>query len=205
MDDRLFFPATQRNKSVISNVLSNYLPQKGFVLEIASGSGEHAVFFQQMFPNIIWQASDPNPSYRKSINGWIKYQKLQKTMPEAIDLNVLKDPWPLSSKCISNLNSIVCINMLHISHFDCTRALFKYSEELLSSNSLIIIYGPFKIKREHISKSNLIFDKSLRDQNSSWGVRDLGEVERVANKYGFAMNEAIQMPSNNFTVVFALK
>ena len=202
LDNRLFFPATERNKHAIGAVLAEYLPPKGLVLEIASGSGEHAVSFQKMFPKTIWQTSDPNLAYRRSINSWIKYQGLNNKMPDAIDLNVQKTPWPLSKTSISMLCSIICINMLHISHFECTKALFKESKKYLFRDSPLIIYGPFKQKGVHTSESNLIFDKSLKEHNQSWGVRDLEEVTKVANTYGFHINTVINMPANNFSIIF---
>ena len=88
MDERLFFPATERNRGPIGEVLSKILPSNGFVLEIASGSGEHGVIFQERFLNIHWQTSDPDPSYRKSVSAWIKHQGLMAKMPQPLDLDV---------------------------------------------------------------------------------------------------------------------
>ena len=98
MDERLYFPATERNRSPIEKVLRKYLPQNGFVLEIASGSGEHGVTFQKIFPRITWQTSDPELVHRKSISAWITYKGLEGEMPQPIDIDVEEKPWQLSSE-----------------------------------------------------------------------------------------------------------
>ena len=94
---RLNFPATLRNRETIADVLANYIPQNGALLEIASGSGEHGVFFQNMFQSIIWQTSDPEEIHRKSITSWISYQGLSSKMPKPLDIDVEKRPWPINN------------------------------------------------------------------------------------------------------------
>ena len=113
MDKRLFFPATQRNSKPIEKVLTTYLPKQGTVLEIASGSGEHAVTFQKCFPHITWQSSDPNLIHRNSISAWIKHLGLNPAMPYPLDLNVESRPWPLPFSISSTIRSIVTINLIH--------------------------------------------------------------------------------------------
>jgi len=205
MDTRLFFPATERNKGPIGDMLLKFLPQNGFVLEIASGSGEHAVAFQKRFPSIHWQTSDPDPSCRKSINGWIKHQGLETKMSQPLDLDVQKRPWPLTPKLRSSLTMIVCINMLHISPWKCTQALFEEAGDLLRKDQLLMLYGPFKRNGEHTSESNLLFDLSLKAQNPSWGVRDLDDVNEVGIRNGFEKHDVFKMPANNLSVIFQLK
>ncbi len=205
MDERIFFPATERNRDAIADVLSEVLPQSGIVLEIASGSGEHGVIFQTRFPNLYWQTSDPNPSYRKSISAWIGHQGLSNKMPEPIDLDVEKTPWPLSLELRSSLKAIVCINMIHISPWKCTNALFKEAGNLLKKNQVLILYGPFKIDGEHISESNFRFDQTLRARNSLWGVRDLDAVSEIGTKNRFNKRKIVHMPANNLLVIFELK
>ena len=124
MDQRLFFPATVRNRGPIGEVLESFLPKNGSVLEIASGSGEHGVIFQKRFPSLNWQTSDPDPSYRKSIRAWIDQEQLSDSMPAPLDIDVRKTPWPLPTYLQSTLKAIVCINMLHISAWECTQKLF---------------------------------------------------------------------------------
>ena len=124
LDNRLFFSATQRNRDCIADVLSRII-KKGAVLEIGSGSGEHGVFFQKCFPEIIWQTSDPDSLHRKSINSWIGHEELNKKMPKPLELDVENIPWKLTWKLSQSLQGIVSINMIHVARWTCTKALFK--------------------------------------------------------------------------------
>ena len=202
MDQRLFFPAVKRNKEYIGEVLSKFLPKDGSVLEIASGSGEHGVIFQERFPTLRWQTSDPDYSYRRSISAWITYKGLIDIMPQPINLDVEIRPWVLSSEVRSTLKVIVCINMIHISPWVCTQALFEESKDLLITDNVLIIYGPFKKGGKDTSQSNALFDQSLKMQNPSWGVRHLEEVTQLAKINGFRQSEVIQMPANNLSIIF---
>ena len=202
MDYRLFFPATQRNKIYIGDVLSKIPLKKGFVLEIGSGSGEHGVEFQKRFPEIIWQTSDPELNHRKSIVSWIDHEKLNIKMPKPLDIDVTKSPWPISSKLLHNLQVIISINMIHIAPWECTESLFKESGKLLNYEKFFILYGPFKIKDNHSSESNELFDKSLKSQNDDWGVRNLEDVNKEAIINGFQQIQIIKMPANNLTLIY---
>ena len=202
MDERLFFPATLRNRAVIWEVLDEFLPQHGITLEIASGSGEHGVTFQKRFPNIIWQTSDSDQSCRRSINSWIRHERLTEKMPLAIDLSVEKTPWPLTKTFMSKISSIVCINLIHIAHWDCTQFLFKGSEKYLKCGSPLILYGPFKRDNVHTAESNAIFDRSLKSRNKHWGIRNLETVDEIAKNSGFKRIKLITMPANNYSVIF---
>ena len=122
-DYRLDFPATTRNRDSIAEVLSNYISPNSLILEIASGSGEHGVFFQKKFPSIIWQTSDPELVHRKSINSWIMHEGLYSKMPEPLDLDVEMRLWPISKSIKPLIKGIVCINMIHISPWSCTRSV----------------------------------------------------------------------------------
>ena len=132
MDNRLFFSATQRNRDSIGDVLSRII-KKGSILEIGSGSGEHGVFFQKCFPEIIWQTSDPDLYHRKSIFSWIEYEELNKKMPKPLELDVLNIPWKIRLKLANSLKGIVSINMIHVAHWSCTIALFKEAGKLLKT------------------------------------------------------------------------
>ena len=202
MDERLFFPATERNRSSIEKVLRKHLPQNGFVLEIASGSGEHGVNFQKLFPGIVWQTSDPELLHRKSISAWIIHKGLEGEMPQPIDLDVEKKPWHLSKDIRLNLKLIICINLLHISPWSCTESLFEESWNQLNKEDSLMLYGTFKRNGEHTSSSNDFFDRSLKSRNPKWGVRDLDAVYAVARANGFEKLELIEMPANNFSVIF---
>ena len=115
MDNRLFFPATQRNRDCIGDVLSRIV-KKGSILEIGSGSGEHGVFFQKRFPEIIWQTSDPDLLHRKSIVSWIEYEELNEKMPQPLEIDVEKIPWNIPLRLAHSLQGIVSINMIHVAH-----------------------------------------------------------------------------------------
>ena len=201
MDNRLFFPATQRNRDCIGNVLSRFI-KKGSVLEIGSGSGEHGVVFQKRFPKIIWQTSDPELVHRKSISSWIEFEDLTKKMPQPLEIDVKKIPWKIPLRLALSLQGIVSINMIHVSHWSCTVALFKESGKLLKKGQFLILYGPFKIGNKHTSQSNFFFDNSLKKQNHLWGIKNLEEVGDEAEKNGFSEENIIRMPSNNFSIIY---
>ena len=202
MDNRLFFPATKRNRESIREVLSTILLKRGFILEIGSGSGEHGVVFQKCFPEIIWQASDPELIHRNSISSWIDHEELNFKMPQPLDIDVEKTPWKIPSELLPFIQGIISINMIHIASWNCTKSLFKESGKLLTNGKFLMLYGPFKIGNKHISQSNDLFDNSLKMQNKFWGVRDLGEVSAEAIKNGFIKENLICMPANNFSVIY---
>ncbi len=202
MDKRLFFPATERNKEPLIEVLSRILSRRGLILEIGSGSGEHGVVFQRCFPEITWQTSDPEPIHRNSISSWIDHEELNFIMPQPLDINVEKTPWDIPSNLISSLQGIISINMIHITSWSCTKSLFKESGKLLKEKKFVMLYGPFKVDNKHISQRNELFDIKLKNQNKLWGVRDLVEVSEEAARNGFIESEIINMPCNNFCVIY---
>jgi len=202
LDNRLFFPATKRNRNYIGDVLSRIIQKGGFILEIGSGSGEHGVAFQKRFPETIWQTSDPDLRHRQSISSWILYEKLNMKMPQPLAIDVEITPWEIKSNLGLSLQGIVSINLIHISSWNCTRSLFKESGKLLSNGKYLMLYGPFKIDNKHISQSNYLFDKSLKMQNNNWGVRNLDEVNKEAYNNGFAQKELICMPANNLSIIY---
>ena len=201
MDQRLFFPATERNRRPIGDLLSQLLPAAGAVLELASGSGEHAVCFQQRFTNLLWQASDPDPDHRASIDAWIRHQGLSNVMPAALNLDVEERPWPLPQTIGGSLKAVVCINLLHISPANCTNAVLEESAVLLPSGAPLIIYGPFMRNGAHTSESNAAFDQALQQRNPQWGLRDVNTITSRATNIGFKTEDVIPMPANNLTVV----
>ena len=202
MDNRLFFPATERNKDSIAEVLSRILLKKGYILEIGSGSGEHAIKFQKCFPELTWQSSDPELIHRKSISSWIEHEELNFKMPQPLDIDVEKIPWEIPSELLNSIQGIISINMIHIASWNCTKSLFKESGNLLKNGQFLMLYGPFKIGGMHISQSNKLFDISLKMQNESWGVRCLEEVSEEAKKNDFIEEDLIRMPANNFSVIY---
>ena len=203
-DYRLNFPATTRNRESIAAVLSNYISPNSLLLEIASGSGEHGVFFQKKFPSITWQTSDPELVHRKSINSWIMHEGLYSKMPEPLDLDVEMRPWPITNQLKSLIKGIVCINMIHISPWTCTKALFEESKSFLDQNNFLMIYGPFLRKDIQTSQSNLNFDQSLKLQNPLLGISLLEDVNNLAIENGFTQDNIIDMPANNLSVIYRL-
>ena len=201
---RLTFPAAGRNASAIGDVLERYLTNAARVLELASGSGEHAVAFQQRFPSVIWQASDPEPRHCRSINAWIEHVGLTDTMPTALPLDVLARPWPTSADGY-RFDAFVCINLLHISAPDCTRGLFAGAAEQAKAGAVLIIYGPFMRNGIHTSASNAVFDASLRRQNSTWGVRDVAWMQQQAASFSWILQRIEAMPANNLSLVFGME
>ena len=202
MDNRLFFPATERNRDSIGGVLSKILLTRGSILEIGSGSGEHGVAFQKCFPQITWQTSDPQLIHRNSISSWIAYEELNLKMPQPLDIDVEKTPWDIPSELLLSIEGIISINMIHIASWNCTKSLFKESGKLLKKGQFLMLYGPFKNGNKYTSLSNKLFDISLKKQNKFWGVRDLEDVSNEATKNGFIKKELIRMPANNFSVIY---
>lgn len=171
-------------------------------MEIGSGSGEHGVIFQKRFPEVIWQTSDPELVHRNSISSWIEHENLSKKMPQPLVLDVEKIPWEIPLKLVHSLQGIVSINMIHVAEWSCTVALFSESGKLLKKGQFLILYGPFRIGNKHTSKSNYLFDNSLKMQNELWGIRNLQEVSDEGKKNGFFQEDIIGMPANNFSIIY---
>ncbi len=194
-DERLLFPATQRNRIPIGDALARLLPSRGLVLEIASGSGEHGVTFQRRFPELTWQCSDPEPEHCLSINSWIQHEGLNGTMPAALQLDVRDQNW--SQHLSATPQAIVAINLLHIAPWECTLALLQNASELLQAGGSLSVYGPFCVDGAHVSDSNFSFDLSLKQRNPSWGVRDQTTVINEAASLGLKLCEITLLPANN--------
>jgi len=202
LDNRLFFPATQRNRDCIGDVLSRIIKKNSSILEIGSGSGEHGVDFQKRFPEIIWQTSDPDLLHRKSIISWIEHEELNMKMPPPLEVNVEKVPWHLPTQLVNSLQGVVAINMIHVAKWNCTIELFKGAGKLLKEGDFLFLYGPFKIGNKHISKSNYFFDNSIKTKNVLWGIRNIEEVSEEAKKNSFSQKNTIRMPANNFSLIY---
>ncbi len=196
-DARRFAPATQRNREPILAVLRRVLPERGLALEVASGSGEHAVAFAESFPALRFQPSDPDRAARASIAAWRDEASLPNLLaPIALDVHTR--PWPLDTEP----DAILCINMIHIAPWTACLALLDGASERLVPGAPLVLYGPFREEGRHTAESNAAFDASLRERDPSWGVRDLEDVAEEASARGFALEEVVTMPANNRTVVF---
>jgi len=193
-DARRFAPAAARNREPILDVLRAHLPASGTALEIASGSGEHAVAFAAAFPSMVWQPSDPDPANRASIAAWIAAAGTPNLLPP-IDLDATTEIWPLATA-----DAVVCINMIHIAPWAACLGLMRGAARLLAPGGLLYLYGPFRRFGAHTAPSNAAFDESLRARDPAWGVRDLDEVREAAE--GFAPPTVVAMPANNLSVLF---
>ena len=195
-DARRFAPAVARNKAAITEVLARHLPASGMVLEIASGSGEHALHFATRFPALRFQPTDADAAALASITAWRDEARLANLLPPVM-LDVMADPWP-----VQKADALVCINMIHIAPWEATTALIRGASWILPPGGVLFFYGPFKRHEQHIAPSNAEFDASLRVQDARWGVRDLEAVTECASADGFAAPVIESMPANNLSVIF---
>lgn len=195
-DHRRFAPATARNREPILAILRRVLPSRGTVLEIASGSGEHAIFFAEKLPQLTFQPSDPDPAARLSIASWRELSALPNLLPP-LELSAAAAEWP-----VAHADAILNINMVHISPWEAALGLFRGAGRLLAPGSALYMYGPFKIGGVHTAPSNERFDEGLRMQNPQWGVRNLDDVVAAAREHGLHHEETVPMPANNFSVIF---
>jgi cyclopropane fatty-acyl-phospholipid synthase-like methyltransferase len=189
-------PAAQRNVEPIISVLRSALPGRGRVLEIASGSGYHVVRFAAAFPDLHWQPSDPGADARASI-ALHRADAGLGNVGEPLDLPVESRPWP-----VSNVDAIVCINMIHIAPWAATTHLFAGAAEVLPHDGVVFAYGPFILDGDYIADSNRAFDLDLKARNPAWGLREVRDVETVAERHGFRRIATVAMPANNLSLVF---
>lgn len=195
-DSRQFAPATQRNREPILAVLREVLPAQGLVLEVASGSGEHAVHFAGAFPNLTFQPSDPDPAALASIDAWAAESALPNLRP-AIRIDATAPRWP-----VTQADAILCINMVHISPWTATEGLIRQAAQLLPAGGVLYLYGPYRQSDVPLAASNAVFDDSLRRRNPKWGLRELDAVAELARAAGFGAPQVTAMPANNLSVVF---
>ena len=187
-------PATLRNREAIAAELAALLPACGTVLEVASGSGEHAAFFAERFPDLTFVPSDPDAAARASIAAWCA-GLANVAPPLAIDAAV--GAWP-----IAVADAVLCINMVHISPWEATVGLFRACAALLPPGGPLILYGPYREAGVETAESNLAFDESLKARDPEWGLRDVADVDRLAAEWGFARTGRVAMPANNLMLVY---
>jgi hypothetical protein len=193
-DQRREAPAVARNRDPILEVLRRLLPEEGLVLEVASGSGEHALAISQAFPGLTIQPSDPNSEARGSIDAWGRGQG---NMRPALDIDAAA-PWPAIAP-----QAVLCINMIHISPWAATLGLLRGAAARLLPCGMLYLYGPYRVAGAMVP-SNAEFDASLRERDAAWGIRDLEAVAAAAAAEGFGPPQVIEMPANNLSVVFRL-
>ncbi len=196
-DARRYAPAAARNRAPIYDILRSRLPDRGLVLEIASGTGEHVVFFaRHSAPELIYQPSDPGADARASIDAWVRELELANVRP-AIALDAELATWP-----IDKADAVLCINMIHIAPWEATLGLIAEAARVLPPDGILYLYGPFCREGQHIAPSNASFDRDLRCRNPAWGVRGLETVACVAKACGFGPPTVLEMPMNNLSVIF---
>ncbi len=189
-------PAAARNRAPILQVLRAILPQSALVLEVASGTGEHAVWFSQALPALTWQPTDQDPHALRSIAAWRDTTGLPNILPP-LHLDAAAATWP-----VSQTDAVVAINLVHIAPWSTTQGLVAGAARVLNANGLLFLYGPFQEGGVHTGAGNAAFDASLRAQNPSWGIRNLDDITALARQHGFLAPERIVMPANNLSVVF---
>lgn len=200
-DPKQYAPATERNREPILAILQQILPPTGNILEIASGTGEHALFFAPYLYPRLWIPSDPNPLLRESILAWREDCTTDNILPP-LDINVELESWYRETGNFPPIEAIVNINMIHIAPWSACVGLMAGAESLLPQHGILYLYGPFRRHRQHTASSNVAFDEMLKSQNPAWGIRDLDEVITLAKKHQLILKEVIDMPSNNLSVVF---
>jgi len=195
-DRQLYAPATARNRQPIADVLRNRVPAGALVLEVASGSGEHAVFLARQLERVIWQPSDIDGDARASVDAWRQAEAVEAVRP-AIALDATAETWP-----IDRADAVVCINMVHISPWSATLGLLRGAGRILEAGGLLYLYGPYRIDGRPTAPSNESFDASLKARDPEWGLRRLGDVVTAAAAHRLTLDEVIDMPANNVSVLF---
>jgi SAM-dependent methyltransferase len=195
-DARRHAPAAQRNAEPIRSVLERVLPAGGVVLEIASGTGQHAVHMARALPGITWQPSDVDADALASIAAHVADAALPNLRPP-VRLDVDEQPWP-----IAPVDAVVCINLLHVAPWSAALALLRGAVGVLSAGGILYTYGPYRFQGRFTAPSNEAFDASLRAHDPSWGVRDLSDLEAAAARVGLSLREVVPMPANNHSLIF---
>ena len=195
-DPRRSAPHVARNAAPIAAVLREVLPERGLVLEVASGTGEHAVHFARALPGIEWQPSDPDAAALRSIAAWRGEAGLA-NLRAPVQLDAAADEWPLTAA-----DAIVCINMVHISPWAAAQGLMRGAGRLLAAGAPLVLYGAYRRAGVATAPSNEAFDRSLRARNPQWGLRHLEAVQAEAESHGLGFARLWEMPANNLALLF---
>lgn len=204
-DGRLDAPAFHRNHAPIWAELEKFLDGKsGDVLEVGSGTGQHVVHFASHAPNITWWPSDLNERHLKSIEAWRAHAGLPNVRPP-VPADLSDPAWcsiVQDGGGPSELLAVFCANVIHIAPWRVAEGLFAGASRCLRPEGRLFLYGPFKRDGRHTAISNAVFDTSLRQQDAEWGVRDIGDLEKLAAGVGLALIDAVQMPANNLFLAY---
>lgn len=193
MNDKPFAPAADRNKDELLAVLPRILPPRGLILELASGTGQHAAHFAPRFPEARWQPTDRRPEALAAIRAWTEGQP---NVSEPLLLDVTAPVWPVESA-----DAIVTVNLLHIAPWAVCEAWLAGAARVLRPGAPLYYYGPLLRRDQPNAPSNLAFDEGLRARDPSWGVRFLEDVHAEAERAGLSLDEVIDMPNNNLSLV----
>jgi SAM-dependent methyltransferase len=193
---KLSWGAPERNKQPILEALQRVLPPSGTLLEIASGTGQHAVYFAEHLAGWTIQPTDFEPENLESITAWVRDSKLA-NLREPVRLDVTEPDWHVEAA-----TAIFCANMIHIAPWQAAEGLVRGAGRLLPPGGSLVVYGPFRIDGQHTAPSNQSFDESLRQRDARFGVRDLEALVELAEGHGLVFRERIPMPANNQTIVF---
>lgn len=196
IDQRRHAPATERNREPIAACLVDLLPETGVVLEIASGSGQHALYFARRFPALEWLPSDPDPNALRSIAAWREAEGTP-NLRAPLSLDASAAEWPVTSA-----DAMLCVNLVHISPWEATEGLFAGAARVLAAGAPLIVYGPFTASDIETAPSNVEFDRSLRMRDPRWGLRDVEEVAALALRSGLELASRRQLPANNLLLHF---
>jgi hypothetical protein len=191
-------PAAARNVGPIGDVLADWLPSHGLVLEIASGTGEHALAFARRFPALDWQPSDPDAAALASIAAWAAGGP--ENLKPPLELNVCDRHWP-----IDRADAVLCINMVHISPWEASLGLLDGAARVLPSRAPLILYGPWLEAGVETAPSNVAFDQSLRARDPRWGLRRVEDFAAEAQLRGMVLAGRREMPSNNIMLRFEVQ
>lgn len=189
-------PAVARNRDAILAVLRSVLPSAGEVVEVASGTGEHAVHFAAAFPGLAWRPTDRDPDALASIAAYRAEAGLA-NLRAPLAFDVAAEPWP-----VEHADAVLAINMIHISPWRSAEGLIAGAGRLLPAGGPLVLYGPFRERDRPLVPSNVEFDASLKERDPAWGIRDLDRVSALAAAHGFGPPERHEMPANNLTIVF---
>ena len=193
--------AAERNKAPILASLRRLLPASGRALEIAAGTGQHALHFAAGLPGWLWQPTDPEPAALASINAWASAAPTRGLLAP-LPLDVLASPWPVDAPGTPRWDLVFCANLLHIAPWACCAALMQGAARALAPQGLLIIYGPFRVEGEPLAPGNQAFDADLRARNPAWGLRWLHEIDTQARSVGLLRQERLALPANNLLLVF---
>jgi Protein of unknown function (DUF938) len=196
MTEKRVAPAAERNKEAILEILREVLPPRGVVLEVASGSGQHAVHFAGALPHLVWQPSDADEAARASIAAYNDETALDNLRPP-VALDAASLPWS-----IERADAVVNINMIHIAPWTACLGLLDGAALLLSPGAPLVLYGPFVIDGDFVAPSNIAFDRRLRAENAAWGLRELRDVQQAAEARRFRLDRVVARPANNQVIVF---